>query len=121
MEQNETSKKKTQKKYLLVLLALVLIAIAVAAVLIALKVKSRNTWQEQYDLGMTYLDEGDYERAVVAFTKAIETEPKKAEAYEQLAQLYIQEDRLDEAKTLLETAVTVAQGDEETMEIITEL
>ncbi len=121
MEENNTQVKKSQKKFLLIILAVVLLAIAVAAILIGLRVRSRNTWQEQYDLGMTYLEDGDYERAVVAFTTAIATEPKEAEAYEQLAQLYIQEGKLDEAKELLETAMEVAQGDEETMETITEL
>lgn len=38
-------------------------------------------WQEQYDLGMKYLLEEDYEEAVLAFTAAIEIEPKLPEAY----------------------------------------
>ena len=28
------------------------------------------SWQEQYDLGMGYLEEGDYEQAIVAFTES---------------------------------------------------
>ena len=39
------------------------------------------TWQEQYDLGIHYLSEGNYEEAIIAFTAAIEIEPKRAEAY----------------------------------------
>lgn len=39
------------------------------------------TWQEQYDLGVRYLSEGNYEEAVIAFTAAIEIDPKRAEAY----------------------------------------
>ena len=31
-------------------------------------------WQEQYDLGMKYLLDGEYEEAVLAFTVAIEIE-----------------------------------------------
>ena len=38
-------------------------------------------WQEQYDLGMRYLTEGNYEDAVLAFTMAIEIDPKMPEAY----------------------------------------
>lgn len=30
------------------------------------------TWQEQYDLGLRYLSEGNYEEAIIAFTAAIE-------------------------------------------------
>ena len=38
-------------------------------------------WQEQYDLGMRYLSEGNYEEAIIAFTAAIDIDPKRAEAY----------------------------------------
>ena len=38
-------------------------------------------WQEQYDLGVRYLSEGNYEEAVIAFTAAIEIDPNRAEAY----------------------------------------
>lgn len=39
------------------------------------------TWQEQYDLGMRYLSESNYEQAIIAFTAAIEIAPQRAEAY----------------------------------------
>ena len=39
------------------------------------------TWQEQYDLGIRYLSEGNYEEAIIAFTTAIEIDPKHPEAY----------------------------------------
>ena len=39
------------------------------------------TWQEQYDLGVKYLSEGNYEEAIIAFTAAIEIDPKRAEAF----------------------------------------
>ena len=38
-------------------------------------------WQEQYDLGIKYLEDGSYEEAVLAFTAAIEIDPKQAPAY----------------------------------------
>ena len=43
--------------------------------------QSAPTWQEQYDLGVRYLSEGNYEEAIIAFTAAIEIDPKRAEAY----------------------------------------
>ena len=43
--------------------------------------ESTPTWQEQYDLGVRYLEDGDYEEAIIAFTAAIEIDPKRAEAY----------------------------------------
>lgn len=38
-------------------------------------------WQAKYDLGVRYLSEGNYEEAIIAFTAAIEIEPKQAELY----------------------------------------
>lgn len=35
-------------------------------------------WQEQYDLGVRYLTEGNYEEAIIAFTAAIEIDPNRA-------------------------------------------
>ncbi len=40
-----------------------------------------DNWQSQYDLGVRYLSEGNYEEAVIAFTAAIEIDPRRAEAY----------------------------------------
>lgn len=34
------------------------------------------TWREQYDLGIRYLSEGNYEEAIIAFTAAIGIDPK---------------------------------------------
>ncbi len=47
-------------------------------------------WQEQLDLGMRYLEEMDYENAILAFTKAIEVDPNRSEAYVERAKLYVQ-------------------------------
>ena len=49
----------------------------------------KNSWQEQYDLGMKYLTESNYEEAVLAFTAAIDIDPQRAEAYLQLAEAYL--------------------------------
>ena len=43
--------------------------------------QSAPTWQEQYDLGIRYLSEGNYEEAIIAFSAAIEIDPKQAPAY----------------------------------------
>lgn len=39
------------------------------------------TWQEQYDLGIRYLSEGNYQEAIIAFTAAIEIDEKQPSAY----------------------------------------
>ena len=52
--------------------------------------KKELTWQEQYDLGMKYLNEGDYEEALTAFSAAIKIEPQQVEAYIGRADTYVQ-------------------------------
>ena len=46
-------------------------------------------WQEQYDLGVRYLSEGNYEEAIIAFTAAIKIDSKRAEAYVGRGSAYI--------------------------------
>lgn len=38
-------------------------------------------YQDYYDLGIRYLSEGNYQEAIIAFTAAIEIDPKQAPAY----------------------------------------
>jgi len=85
------------KKFLSIMLAFVL-ALSLAA---CGGSAAAESWQEQYDLGVKYLSELNYEEAVVAFTKAIEIDPKQAEAYVELARVYVQQENKDEAKKVL--------------------
>lgn len=50
---------------------------------------SVSAWQEQYDLGIRYLSEGNYEEAIIAFTAAIEIDSNRAEAYVGRGDAYI--------------------------------
>lgn len=67
------------------------------------------TWQEQYDLGVRYLSEGNYQEAIIAFTAAIEIDPKRAPAYVGRGDTYVlsgeTEDNLAAAKADYETAI----------------
>lgn len=42
---------------------------------------TQGKWQEQYDLGVRYLAEGNYEEAIIAFTAAIEIDSKHPGAF----------------------------------------
>ena len=70
-----------------------------------------NTWQEQYDLGVRYLAEGNYEEAIIAFTAAIEIDPNRAEAYMGRGDAYVgsgeMEENLTAALADYETAVAL--------------
>lgn len=49
----------------------------------------KPTWQEQFDLGVRYLSEGNYEEAILVFTVAIEIDPMHVETYEKQADAYL--------------------------------
>ena len=69
-------------------------------------------WQEQYDLGVRYLSEGNYEEAIIAFTVAIEIDPTRAETYVGLADIYIKQQEFDKALVLLHDAWMETENNE---------
>lgn len=73
----------------------------------------RPTWQEQYDLGVRYLSEGNYEEAIIAFTAVIEIDPKQAPAYVGRGNAYIglgeTEENLTAAQADYEQAVELEE------------
>ena len=56
-----------------------------------------DKWQEQYDLGVRYLSENNYEEAVIAFTAAIEIDGKRAPAYAGRGDVYVVLGKYEEA------------------------
>ena len=72
---------------------------------------AKDAWQEQYDLGMRYLNDGSYEEAVIAFTAAIEIDPKRSEAYLGAAEAYIAADDIDAAIAILEKGYAATNDD----------
>ena len=69
-------------------------------------------WQTQYDLGVRYLSEGNYEEAILAFEAAIEIDPQNPDAYRKLAEVYEKTGDEDAALRTLETGAE-ATGDRE--------
>lgn len=76
-----------------------LIFIMAAVILTACGMSKEARWQEQYDLGMQYLTDGNYEEAIVAFAAAIEIEPNQALAYIGRGDAYIGSGETDENLT----------------------
>lgn len=72
-----------------------------------------STWQEQYDLGLRYLEDGNYEEAIIAFTAAIEIDPKQALAYVGRGDSYFGVAELTSAEDELLDESTAAYGDAE--------
>lgn len=75
------------------------------------------TWQEQYDLGVRYLSEGNYQEAIIAFTAAIEIDPKQAPAYVGRGDAYVlsgeTEKNLATAKVDYEKAIELDEASAE--------
>jgi len=69
-----------------------------------------STWQEQYDLGIKFLSEGNYEDAIIAFTAAIEIDPKHVDAYISLADTFAAQDDYESALNILAQGIE-ATGD----------
>ena len=69
------------------------------------------TWQEQYDLGVRYLTEGNYQEAILAFTAAIEIDPMQTDTYEGLAKAYVAVGEHDKAIEILAQGYEMTQAD----------
>ena len=82
---------------------------------------TEDLWQEQYDLGMRYLSNGEYEEAILAFNAAIEIEAKRYEAYISLADVYIELEQYDMAIKVLEDAIGEIGEIEVLLNALTEL
>lgn len=85
--------------------------LVLCALLVGLSACGQSTadqWQEQYDLGVRYLSEGNYEEAIIAFTAAIEIDPTRAETFVGRGDAYYGKSLLGEddqsAQSLLEKA-----------------
>ena len=72
---------------------------------------AKGAWQEQYDLGMRYLNEGNYQEAIIAFEAAIEIDAKRPEAYLGAAEAYIAADDIDAAIAILEKGYAATNDD----------
>lgn len=98
---------RTRAAAFTILLTLVLTACAVKPV------DEPPTWQEQYDLGVRYLSEGNYEEAIIAFSAAIGIDPKQAENYLGLTELYILNEEYDKALSTLQQGLEEIPDSEE--------
>ena len=69
-------------------------------------------WQQQYDLGVRYLSEGNYEEAIIAFTAAIEINPKQADAYIGVSEAYMEIGNTGAAISILEEGLAETNSEE---------
>lgn len=122
---------KKKKNGMLIGIAVLLVLVACAAIYfisqgddstaksVAEKTETAEVldWQTEYDLGMKYLSDGNYEEAIIAFEAAIEIEPKNVDAYIGLADAYVAVGDTEAAISVLEDGYGVT-NDEALLEII---
>ena len=73
---------------------------------------AKDAWQEQYDLGTRYLNEGNYQEAVIAFEAAIEIDSKRPEAYLGAAEAYMGLGDYVSARKILEDGLANTENTE---------
>lgn len=102
--------KKPKKTLKIILIAAAFLIVILAAVLITPFCMQKFN-QKQYDMkiaaGQRYLDEMDYEQAVIAYQAAIKIDPRNLEAYIELSDAYLGLDDSESAARILERAVDI--------------
>ncbi len=105
-------KKELISKVIVMAAVLVLVGIMSAVFLrLAGQRDIQAQYAEQIDLGRRYLTEQKYEEAIVAFGKAIEIDPRKPEAYLELAEAYTAFDEYEKAAVVLEEGYKVTKDE----------
>lgn len=103
---------KKSKRTILIIAVIVLIAAAIAIVgLIAQSGSSDREYREHLELGNSYLNELEYEQAIIELRVAIEIEPNYSEAYLALSEVYVAMGDYENAIAVLQEGYA-ATGDE---------
>ena len=109
-EKSGISRKSNGKKWGIISgVALILIALIIG---INIYNFPANRLSRQLDLGNRYLEEQNYEQAVVEFDKAIEIDPMSVEAYLGLADAYIGKDDYESALIVLQKGYDLTGNEE---------
>ena len=74
-----------------------------------------------YDLGMRYLENGEYDEAVLAFQAVIKIDPKNAAAYIGMADAYVQAGDLEKAIQILQDAQDIVSDPDSIQKKLDEL
>lgn len=111
---SQTSPKNPRKKrlYLWLIIGFILLAACITAGLFGFHAYQGHRYQEQLSLGEKYIKELNYEDAVVALNAAIEIDPKKPEPYVLLADVYIAQEKYEEAENILQQGYEATGGAE---------
>ncbi|MCR5726493.1 MAG: tetratricopeptide repeat protein [Lachnospiraceae bacterium] len=100
-----TEMKKRRPVYLWIgIIAVILVTAVVITTVVIVSGAKKSEYDEKMDLGRKYLLELDYKQAALAFEEAIKIDPKKKDAYIELAEVYVKQGENEKAILILESA-----------------
>ncbi len=66
-------------------------------------------FHEQYSIGVGFLNEGEYEKAILSFEMAIEIDPRMVQPYIDIANIYIEQNQYDMAESIIVSGLNVLE------------
>ena len=86
-----------KKKLIIIIIGAILLLSVILGIGV---IRHKSPYEHQLSLAYKYLEEGNYQEAIIAFTKAIEIDPNKTEAYLGRAESYIKNSDDNDSLTL---------------------
>lgn len=105
MNKTEGSKGIKKNKKMIVIAAVLGLCLIAAGFFVLTADSAERKLENQLELGQKYLDELDYEQAIVAYKAAIEIDPKCEEAYLALAEIYVEMGDYESAVDILNQGI----------------
>lgn len=103
--------KKSKKTIaLLIICGVLLVAAVVAGILLIRRGLDQETYKEEIAAAEKYAASAQYEDAIVAYENAIEAVPEEDEAYLGLADVYLNQGKVSQAKATLEKGYTYSKA-----------
>lgn len=103
-------KKKKSKKKIIIAIVVALLAIAVG-IGAFFAVSGGDKVGKLLDLGDKYLEEQDYDSAIAAFNKVLKIDPKNADAYLGIVEVYIRQGEYDKAIEIAEKGYEITHDE----------
>ena len=90
--------------------ALLLVIAAAAGILAVSHMMSRQSYSESSKTAEKYVQEGNFEQAIVSYQNAIEEMPEEEDGYMGLADVYLQQDETSSAKVILKKGYLITDS-----------
>lgn len=99
-----TGNKKNKLIYIIPCIIVIVIAIAISSIFVFSNSDTKK-YDDKLEEGQKYVEELDYEKAEDAYLEAIDIDPKQPQAYLELADVYLSEDKVEKSIEILEKGI----------------